>query len=233
MGINQRGDSSKLKGGPLKRVDKVTYLGSKFSSTEKDINSLLSKACTVIDRLWIIWKSDLTDKRKRSFFQAAVVSIMLYECTTWTLTKHMEKKSLTAITQECCEQYWTSPGGNHPQSSSCRVTDYLSRKLSKLDEADMRENAGSKDGLTSDKLLWISSHGRAKTGGSGRNDIQQLCADTGCNLEDLPEAMDDRYGWQEKGRKICTCVWHMMMIIIYSFNFSRIISILISLSHQH
>ena len=29
---------------------------------------------------------------KRSFFQAAVVSILLYGCTTWTLTKRMEKK---------------------------------------------------------------------------------------------------------------------------------------------
>ena len=29
---------------------------------------------------------------KRSFFQAAVVLILLYGCTTWTLTKRMEKK---------------------------------------------------------------------------------------------------------------------------------------------
>ena len=29
---------------------------------------------------------------KRSFFQAAIVSILLYECSTWTLTKRMEKK---------------------------------------------------------------------------------------------------------------------------------------------
>ena len=41
--------------------------------------------------LSVIWKSDLTDKIKRSFFQAAVVSILLYGYTTWTLTKHMEK----------------------------------------------------------------------------------------------------------------------------------------------
>ena len=40
-----------------------------------------------------MWGSiDLTDKMKRSFFQAAVVSILLYGCTTWTLTKRMEKK---------------------------------------------------------------------------------------------------------------------------------------------
>ena len=29
---------------------------------------------------------------KRSFFQAAVVLILLYGCTTWTLTKRLEKK---------------------------------------------------------------------------------------------------------------------------------------------
>ena len=29
---------------------------------------------------------------KRSFFQAAVVSILLYGCATWTLTKRLEKK---------------------------------------------------------------------------------------------------------------------------------------------
>ncbi len=45
-----------------------------------------------IDRLSIIWKSDLTDKMKRSFFQAVVVSILLYGCTTWTLIKRLEKK---------------------------------------------------------------------------------------------------------------------------------------------
>ena len=37
-------------------------------------------------------KSDLTDKMKRSFFQAAAVSILLYGCTTWTLTKRLERK---------------------------------------------------------------------------------------------------------------------------------------------
>ena len=52
----------------------------------------LTKAWTAIDRLSIIWKSDLTDKMKRSFFQAAVTSILLYGCTTWTLTKRLEKK---------------------------------------------------------------------------------------------------------------------------------------------
>ena len=78
------GDISTLNGTSLKLIDKFTYLGSSVSSTEKDIDTQPTKASTAIDRLSIIWKSDLTDKMKRSFFQAVVVSILLYGCTTWT-----------------------------------------------------------------------------------------------------------------------------------------------------
>ena len=92
MCYNQTGDISTLDGSPLKLVDKFTDLGSSVSSTEKDIETRLTKAWTAIDRLSIVWKSDLTDKMKRSFFQAAVVSILLYGCTIWTQTKRLEKK---------------------------------------------------------------------------------------------------------------------------------------------
>ena len=57
----QTGDISILDGTPLKLVDKFPYLGSSISSTEKDIDTRLTKAWTAINRLSIIWKSDLTD----------------------------------------------------------------------------------------------------------------------------------------------------------------------------
>ena len=81
-----------LNGSSLKLVDKFTYLGSSVSTTETDIDMRLTKAWIAINRLSVIWKSDLTDKMKHSFFQAVIVSILLYGCTTWTLTKRMEKK---------------------------------------------------------------------------------------------------------------------------------------------
>ena len=90
--FNQTGEISTLDGSSRKLVDKLTYLGSRVSLTEKDIDTRLTKSWTAIDWLSIIWKSDLIDKMKRSFFQAAVVSILLYGCTTWALTKRMEKK---------------------------------------------------------------------------------------------------------------------------------------------
>ena len=61
MCFNQRSDISTLNGSSLKLVDKFTYLGSSVSSTEKDINMWLAKAWTVMNRLLVIWKSDLTE----------------------------------------------------------------------------------------------------------------------------------------------------------------------------
>ena len=78
MCFNQAGDIFTLDRTSLKLVDKFTYLGSSVSSTEKDIDMWLMKTWTAIDNLSVIWKSDLTDKMKRSFFQAVVVSILGY-----------------------------------------------------------------------------------------------------------------------------------------------------------
>ena len=129
--------------------------------------------------------------------------ILLYGFTTLSLTKPMEKKSLTAITQECCEQYWTSPGGNSPQNSNCTATYHLP---SKTIQVRRTRHAGhrwrSKDELIRDVLLWTTSHGRVKVGRLARTYLQQLCADTGCCLEDLPGVMDDRNGWRERVREI-------------------------------
>ena len=141
MCYNQTGDISTLDGTPLKLVDKFTYLGSSVESTEKDIDTRLTKAWTAINRLSIIWKSDLTDKMKRSFFQAAVTSILLYGCTTWTLRKRLEK-TLDGNYTRMLRAILNIPGSNTPQDTNCTATCLLSRKLFKLDEPDMQDTAG-------------------------------------------------------------------------------------------
>ena len=60
----------------------------------------------------------------------------------------------------------------------------------------------NKDELVSDVLLWTPTYGQAKAGRPARTYIQQLCDDTGCNLGDLPEAMNDREKWREMVRDI-------------------------------
>ena len=50
--------------------------------------------------------------------------------------------------------------------------------------------------------FWTPTHGCAKAGRPARTYIQQLCEDTGCCPEDLPEAMNDREKWWERVRDI-------------------------------
>ena len=79
----------------------------------------------------------------------------------------------------------------------------------------------SRDELISDVLLWTPTHGRAKAGQPARTYIQQLCEDTGCSPEDLPEAMNDREKWRERVRDIRatrTTWWWWYHIWLYKNN---------------
>ena len=142
-------------------------------------------------RLWY-WEN--TDKIIRSFFQAAVVSILLYGCTTWTLTKRMVKEldgNYTRMLRAILNKSW----GQH--STKQKLYGHLP-PITKTITVRRTKHAGhswrNRDELISDVLQLTPSHGWAKAGRPARTYIQQLCADTGCSLEDLPEAMDDREG---------------------------------------
>ena len=203
MCYNQTGDISTLDGTSLKLVDKFTNLGSSVSSTEKDIDTRLMKAWIDIDRLSIIWKSDLTDKMKRSFFQPAVLSILLYGCTIWTLTKRLKKKldgNYTRMLRVILNKSWRQHPKRHQLYS-------LLPPITKTIQVRRTRHTGhcwrSKDELISDVLLWTPAYGQAKAGRPVRIYIQQLCEDKGCSPEDPPEVMNDREKWRERVRDIC------------------------------
>ena len=188
MCFNQTGEISTLNGSSLKLVDEFTYLGSSVSSTEADIDTRLTKAWTAINRLSVIWKSDLTDKMKISFFQAAVVSILLHGCTTWTLTKRLEKKldgNYTRMLRAILNKFWRQ----HPTKQQLYA--HLP-PITKTIKVKRTRHAGhswrSRDELISDVLLWTPLHRRAKAGWPAPTYIQQPSEDTGC----CPRTCDER-----------------------------------------
>ena len=152
-----------------------------------------------IDKLSVIWTSYLTNKIKRSFFQAVIVSILRYGCSTWTLTKCMEKKldgNCSRIQRAILNKSWWQHlieqelYGHWPPITKTIRTRYVGHCWR------------SKDELMSNILLWTPLHGRAKTGRPIRTYIQQRCADTRYSLEDVPGAMDDRDWWRKRIREI-------------------------------
>ena len=88
----------------------------------------------------------------RSFFQAAVVSILLYGCTTWTLTKLLEKKldgNYTRMLPSNIEQVLAAtplkaPNIRPPASITCLP--------SKFDEPDTQDTAGEAE--TSSSVIY-------------------------------------------------------------------------------
>ena len=126
---------------------------------------------------------------KCSFFQAAVASILVYECTTWTLTKRLEKKldgNYTRMLRAILNKSWRQHPTRH------QLYGHLP-PITKTIKVRRTRHAGhgwrSRDELISDALLWTPTHGRAKAGQPARTYIQQLCEDTGCSPEDLPEVI--------------------------------------------
>ena len=157
---------------------------------------------------------------KCSFFQVAVASILLYGCTTWTLTKQLEKKldgNYTRMLQAILNKSWRQHPTRH------QLYGHLP-PITKTIQVRRTRHAGhswrSRDELISDVLLWIPTHGRAKAGWPARTYIQQLCEDTGCCPEDLPRAMIDREKWRERVRDICgtSTTWWWWYIYIYLLN---------------
>ena len=134
---------------------------------------------------------------KCSFSQVAVVSILLYGCTTWMLTKWLKKldgnyiRMLRAILNKSWQQHPTRHQlfGHLPP---------IMKTIQARRTRHVRHYWRGKDELISDVLLWTPAYGQAKAGQLARTYIQQLCEDTGCSPGNLPEAMNDIEKWRER-----------------------------------
>ena len=143
------------------------------------------------------------------------MSILLYGCTTWALTKRLEKKldgNYTRMLRAVVNKSWRK----HP--SKQQLYGHLP-PITKTIQVRWTRHAGHcwrcRDELISDTLMWIPSHWQAKAGQSARTYIQHLCADTGCSLDDLPGAMNDRDGWRVRVIRAGSATWWWWYIYIY------------------
>ena len=123
---------------------------------------------------------------------------MVSYIATSTLTKRLEKKldgNYTRMLWAIWNKSWQQHTTRH------QLYAYLP-PITKTIQARRTRHTGhcwrSKDELISDVLLWTHVYGQAKAGWPARTYIQQLCEDTGCSPEDLPEAINDREKWRER-----------------------------------
>ena len=129
-------------------------------------------------------------------------SVLLYGLTTWPLTKRKKKKlersctrMLRAILNKSQKQYST-------KQHLCSHLPPISKTI-KVRRINIRHTAGE---ARTNSYVTFSSGLLHKVmpvlTDQQRTYQHQLCVDTGCSLEDTPEAMDDRDGWGERVREI-------------------------------
>ena len=143
--------------------------------------------------------------------------VLLYGCTTWTLTKRLEKKldsNYTRMLRAILNKSWRQHFTRH------QLYGHLP-PITKTIQGRRTRHAGhcwrSSDELVSDVLLWIPTYGWAKAGRPAQTYIQQLCSP-----EDLPEAMNDREKWRERVRDIratSTTWWWWFLFSKEAINF--------------
>ncbi|CAM1311015.1 Uncharacterised protein r2_g2141 [Pycnogonum litorale] len=186
-----------LNGDKIKQVEDFRYLGSYIATTAQDVNIRLGKAWGALNQLDKIWKSNLPDNLKRNIFRATVESVLVYGSVSWTLTTQMEKKingAYTRMLRSALNRSWKDHPTNKELYSNIPP-------ISKSIQQQRMRFAGhcwrSKEELVGDILLWKTSHGKQSAGRPKKTYIDQMMDDTGCRLEELPNAMEDRERWKK------------------------------------
>ena len=122
-------------------------------------------------------------------------SILVYGCTTSTLTKHIEKKlneNYTRMQRTVLNKFWKQ------NLTRQQLYGHL-RPISKTIQVRWTRYVGH---YLCDILLWTSTHACVSFGQPATTYLHQLCMDTGCNLEDLLRVMDDMDEWRESGKSM-------------------------------
>ena len=143
---------------------------------------IFSSHVVAVERISSNWMFD----RCLKLNQPRIIISIFLGCTTWTLTKRLEKKLdgnytriLRAILTKFRRQYATR---HRLYSHLPPVTKTIQVRRSRYTGHCWR----GKDELISDVLLWTPTYGKAKAGRPARTYIHQVCEDTGCSPEDLP-----------------------------------------------
>ena len=149
---------------------------------------------------------------KRIFFQAVVVSILLYGCTTWTLIKQLEKK-LDGNYTRMLRAILNNPGGNTPQSTNYTAIYLPPRKTIQ----DRRTRCAghcwrSRGELISDILLWTPTYSKSKTTSSNIHTAAVRIRDVALKTCQRRWTIGRR---GERGGQGYPCWRHDMMMMIF------------------
>ena len=151
---------------------------------------------------------------KRSFFQAPVVSILLYGCTTWTLTKRLEKKldsNYARMLRAILNKSWRQHPTRH------QLYDHL-LPITKSIQVRRTRHAGhcwrSRDELIKDVFLWTPH-----MAGQKHDDQLEYTYSSSVRIQDVAlKACRRRCTIGKSGERGTTSWWWWSFQVVYIYH---------------
>ena len=181
--------------GGLKDQD-FKYLGS-WTEQSRDVQTRKAQAWQVLNKLGKLWTSDLPGWWKIRFFKAAVETILLYGCATWSLTKSEEKsldRSYTRMLRKVLNVNALDKMRNEDLYGDLPpISQVIQTRRMKLAGHVFRDKT-SPAHLT---VTWDPPHGKMSRGKPANTFIDTLLRDTGLDSPaDLEKCMGDKKLWR-------------------------------------
>ena len=173
------------------------YLGSWVCSKERDINVRKALAWRSLNKLKLIWKSQLSRDIKLRLFRATTETILLYGCTSWSLTKQEEKAidgTYTRMLRMVQNVHWSQHMTNRElYGSLSKVSDTIRARRLSLAGHTHRDKSSPAQHL----ITWQPKHGNPKRGRRATNYVDTLLRDTGLDtVQELKRCMEYKHIWR-------------------------------------
>jgi hypothetical protein len=143
-----------------------------------------------------IWKSHLSRETKLRLFRATAETILLYGCTTWSLTKQEERAldgTYTRMLRMVLNLHWSLHTSNHDLYGSLdKISRVIrARRLSLAGHVHRDRTSPSQHLLT-----WQPKHGKTTRGRQTTTFVDSLLRDTGLDpVPELRSCMADKDIW--------------------------------------
>ena len=192
-------DGTKIEQAIVKSTGKqdFKYLGSWVDTTYEDMRIRKGSAWSAMNKMDTMWKSNLSRRTKINLFRAAIESVLLYGCETWTLTKKMEKSidgCYTRMIRKALNISWKQHLTNKELYGELpQISATIRRRRLKF----AGHCARNPEDPVSQLLLWEPSQGLRKKGRPEKTFIDILKEDTGmATTDELRACMEDRNVWK-------------------------------------
>ena len=201
-----------IDGEKLEAVDDFTYLGSNISaknSVQKDISARINKARNSYCSLRNIWKSNIYSlKTKLRLFNSNVISVLLYGCQSWRVSKDdMNKLDVfqTKCLRRTCNIFWPNKISNedlYRRTNSSPISTQIQKHRLRWLGHVLRM---PQDSIPKIALRWTltgkRNRGRPKT--TWRRTITTELSDMGLTMGEAQMIAQDRHRWRRDIVALC------------------------------